>query len=143
MIMRKKTIAFRWLCQRTEYNEELRVTRRNKCQEQKRIYERTIKIEKNKSCKQYCNVTTLTNPWNEAYKLALGKTQNTLTLTTLKKSDGFITTNIRETIQYMLHTLIPEDDEKDNKHLKEIIRLINELHRNKDDRPFTQNEKKE
>ena len=40
---------------------------------EKARYEATIKREKILSWKEYCNLTSSSNPWNEVYKLAAGK----------------------------------------------------------------------
>jgi hypothetical protein len=85
--LRKMTNALRRKYQRTINSEELRENRKNQYFERKRKYQAAIRKEKINSWKQYCN-TSSNNPWDVVYKLASGKTRNTVALTTLKKPDG-------------------------------------------------------
>jgi hypothetical protein len=55
-----------------------------------------------------------TNPWNEVYKLAVGKRRNNTKLTTLRKPDGSLTVDIRETLQHLLEYFVPEDKYNDD-----------------------------
>jgi hypothetical protein len=68
--IRKRTNALRRRYQRTKNNEELRERRKNLYLNSKAQYAATIQREKIKSWKNYCNITTAANPWNEIYKLA-------------------------------------------------------------------------
>jgi hypothetical protein len=68
-IIRKRTNALRRRYQRTKNNEELRERRKDQYLDSKAHYAATIKREKIKSWKRYCNITTAANPWNEIYKL--------------------------------------------------------------------------
>jgi hypothetical protein len=86
-IMMKRTNALRIRYQRTVNNEELRENRKNLYAEAKTKYQSAIRKEKINSWKQYCT-TSPSNAWNEAYKLALGKTRNMATLTTLQNPGG-------------------------------------------------------
>jgi hypothetical protein len=81
--MRKRTNALRTY-QRTLNNEELRSTKKTV----HRDVPSSNKGGKTNSLKQHCTITTPNNPWNEVYRLAAGKTRETLTLTTLIKPDG-------------------------------------------------------
>jgi hypothetical protein len=73
-IMRKRTNALRRRYQRTRNNEEQREQRKTQYFEGKERYAATIKKQKKiNSWKEYCNMTTFANPWNEVYKLAAGK----------------------------------------------------------------------
>ena len=69
-IMRKRSNALRLRYQRARNNEELREQRKTKYLEAKARYEATIKKGKVSSWKQYCNMTSSTNPWKEIRKLA-------------------------------------------------------------------------
>jgi len=71
-ILRKRTNALRRRQQRTR-NNELRERRKLQYLEGKAQYATTFKREKLRSWKEYCNITTAANPWNEVYKLAAGK----------------------------------------------------------------------
>jgi hypothetical protein len=101
--------------QRTLNNEELKASRKNMHIKEKKMYQPAIKKVKTNSWKQHCTITTPNNPWNEVYKLAAGKTKETLTLTTIiQKQDGSSTTNIDKTLQTMMDLLIPEDSTQDD-----------------------------
>ena len=47
------------------------------------------------------------------YKTAANKTRSNHTMTTLKKTDWTITTNLEETMETMAEHLIPKDDATD------------------------------
>jgi hypothetical protein len=141
--MRKRTNALRKY-QRTLNNEEPRENRKNQYIEGKKKYQAAIRKEKINSWKQYCNVTSPSNPWNEAYKLASRKPRNTETLTTLQKPDGSKTTNIIETLKFMMEQFIPEDiTQDDTDHHVNIRRLADQPIGTTDDREFTQDEVKQ
>jgi len=72
-VLRKRTNALRRLYQRTRNNEELREKRKTKYFKCKTTYAATIKREKIRSWKEYCDVSTATNPWGAIYKIAVGK----------------------------------------------------------------------
>jgi hypothetical protein len=139
--MRKRTNALRRRFQRTLNIDELRENRKNQYIEGKRKYQAAIRKEKINSRKHYCNTTSPSNPWNEAYKLASGKTRNIRTLTTLEKPDGSKTANIKETMKFMIEQLIPEDSAQDDtEHHINIRRLTEQPIETTDDRGFTQDE---
>ena len=79
-ILRKRTNALRRRHQRTRNNDELRERRKLQYFEGKAQYAATIKREKLRSWKEYCNITTAANPWNEVYKLAAGKKKALFTI---------------------------------------------------------------
>jgi hypothetical protein len=85
---RKKLNALRRRYQRMKNNDELREQRKNRYYEEKTTYQATIKREKLKSWKEYCNLTQCANPWNAVYKLASNKTERSQMMTTLQKPDG-------------------------------------------------------
>jgi len=62
-VLRKRTNALRRLYQRTKNNEELRNRRKIQYLESKSTYAATIKREKCNSWKEFCNISTATNPW--------------------------------------------------------------------------------
>jgi hypothetical protein len=55
-------------------------------------------------------MTSATNPWNEIYRIAAGKRKHAPQITTLRKPDGTLTTDLQETLTYMLQHLTPEDN---------------------------------
>ena len=59
-------------------------------------------------------MTSSANQWNEVYKLAPWKRKNNTKLTTLRKPDGSLTADIRETLQHMLEYFVPEDKDNDD-----------------------------
>jgi ATP-dependent Lon protease len=135
--------ALRRLYQRTKNNEELRNHRKNAYYEERKEYATTIKKEKIKSWKEYCNLTSHTNPWNAIYKLAANKTRGSQMLTTLKKQDGTNTTNIEETAKMMAEHLIPKDDAKDDtEYHKQIRKQVKEPIQTEEDREYTKEEVK-
>jgi len=75
-IMRKRMNALRRRYQRARNNGDLREQRRSQYLEGTARYAATIKKEKITSWKEYCNMTSSINPWNEVYKLATGKRKN-------------------------------------------------------------------
>jgi hypothetical protein len=121
-IKRKRWNALRRRYQRTKNNEKLREYRKNIYCEEKTKYHATIKKEKLKSWKEYCNLTPGTNPWNAVYKLALNKTKRSQTLTTLQKPDGSLTHDLNETVKTMIEYLIPKDEQIDNTDYHKRIR---------------------
>ena len=85
-VMRKRTNALRRY-QRTRKHEGLKEQRKTVYLAEKTWYEATIKREKIRSWKEYCNLTSSSNPWNEVCKLAAGKNRNNTQITTLRKHD--------------------------------------------------------
>jgi len=59
-------------------------------------------------------MTSATNPWNEIYNLAAGRRKQTAPTTTSRQKDGKLTTNLHETLQYMIRKLTPEDNQDDD-----------------------------
>ena len=86
-MLKKRTNAQRRLFQRTRNNDDLREKRKAQYLEGKATYAATIKGEKIRSWKEYCNMTTAANPWNAIYNLAAGKRNTTTQITTLRKPD--------------------------------------------------------
>jgi hypothetical protein len=139
--LRKRTNALRRKYQRTLNDEELRENRRKQYFEGKKKYQAAIRNEKINSWKEYCNATSLNNPWNAVYKLASGKTRNTVALTTLEKPDGSKTANMIDTKQYIAEQLIPEDNPQDDTvYHKNIRRLTEQPINTFNDRDFSQDE---
>jgi aspartokinase len=96
--MRKKTNALRKLYQRTRNNEDLRESRKQKYFEAKKKYQFENRKGKFKPWKEYCNVTSSSNPWSQVYKLATGKVRSNTIMTALRKADGTETSSILETM---------------------------------------------
>jgi hypothetical protein len=82
---------------------ELREQQRALYLDIKAKYAATIKrIKKSASWKEFCNMTSATNPWNEIYRIEAGKRKHTTQITTLRKPDGTLTKDLQETLTYML-----------------------------------------
>jgi hypothetical protein len=142
-ILRKRTNALRRRYQRTKNNEQLRERRHTLYLDSKAQYAATIRREKIKSWKLYCNITTAANPWNEIYKLAADKRKRHTPFTTLRKPDGTLTSTLEETAKLMLEHFTPEDSRQDDTDLHKQIRLQSQrIVNNPDDRNFTQTEVK-
>jgi hypothetical protein len=90
--------------------------------ESKAQYAATIKREKIRSWKEYCNITTAANPWNEIYKLAAGKRRHHSLFASLRKPDGSLTTDMDETVTLMLEHFTPEDNALDDSEFHKQIR---------------------
>jgi len=69
-VMRKRVNALRRRYQRTKKNEELREQRKTIFRRESKVGNNNQKRKKNSSWKEYCNMTSSTNPWNDVYKLA-------------------------------------------------------------------------
>jgi len=52
-------------------------------------------------------MTSSINPWEEVYKSAAGKRNNYTQRTTLRKSEGSLTADIRENLKRMLEYFTP------------------------------------
>jgi len=72
-VMRKSINALRRIFQRTINKSDLTESRKTQYHEGKLQYQAAITREKFKSWKEYCNLTSATNPWNAVYKLASNK----------------------------------------------------------------------
>ena len=68
-------------------------------------------------------MTSSTNPWNEADKLAVGKRKNNTQITTLQKPDGSLTADLSETLEHMLEYFTPEDKEEDDTDNPKLARI--------------------
>jgi hypothetical protein len=86
-------------------------------------------------------MTSSTNPWNIVYKSAAGKINNSQIMSTLQKTNGLHTEDLRETIQCILEYLIPKDEEaEETDHHKRVTKLIVEPIDTEDDRDFSTEE---
>jgi hypothetical protein len=101
-------------------------------------YAATIKKEKIRSWKEYCNMTTSNNPWNEVYKLSAGKRNTSTQITTLRMPDGSMTADTKETQRLMLDHFTLEDKEYDDNVYHKHVRAQTQQQANTaDDREFT------
>ena len=66
-------------------------------------------------------MTSATNPWNEIYKIAAGRRKQTAPTTTLRQEDGELTTNLQETLQYIIQKLTPEDNQDTDNATHKVI----------------------
>jgi hypothetical protein len=125
-VMRKKIKAVRRQYQQTKHDSNLREGRKQQYLQEKRKYEAKLRKTKMHSWKQYCNVTTASNPWNAVYKLAIGNIKSCSSLSTLRKPDRTVTTDTADMTRFMIDSLTPEDEETDNERHKLIRAQIKE-----------------
>jgi hypothetical protein len=59
-------------------------------------------------------MTSAINPWNEVYRIAVRRRKQAATTTTLRQTDGTLTTNLHGTLLHMLKNLTPEDNQADD-----------------------------
>jgi hypothetical protein len=121
-VMRKRMNAVRRRSQRTRNNGDLREQNRLQYLEGKARYAATIKKEKITLWKEYCKMTSSTNPWNEVYKLAAGKRKNNTQITTLRKPNEILTADIREILKHILDYFTPKDKETDDTDYHKLVR---------------------
>jgi hypothetical protein len=106
--------------QKDKINNNLRDQRKTEYYAEKAQNQAKIKNAKIQSWRQYCNITSSTNPWNIVYKSAARKINNSQIMSTLQKNNGLHTEDLRETNQCILEYLIPKDEEaEENDHHKE------------------------
>ena len=117
-IMWKRINALRRLYQRTRNDDKLRESRKHKYLEEKKKYQYGIRKEKLNSWNEYCNVAASLTPWSQMYKLATGKVRTNCIMTTLRKTEGTVTSSILNTMNTMLDHLITDDGEEKNQHHK-------------------------
>jgi hypothetical protein len=110
--MRKKVNAIIRRYQRTKHDSNLREARKQQYLQEKRRYEATLRKTKTHSRKQYCNVTTASNPWNAVYKVATGNIKRCSSLSTLRKPDENVTADMADTMSFMMDSFTPEDDKE-------------------------------
>jgi len=80
------------------------------------------------------------NPWSHAYKQEKGKVRTNSIMTTLRKHDGSVKSNILDTLNTMLYHLITDDLEEENEHHKNRRKMTEELIYTKNDAEFTKGE---
>jgi hypothetical protein len=71
------------------------------------------------------------------YKLATGKIKSCSPLSTLRKPDGTVTTDMAETLHFMMDSFTPEDDEETDNEYHKLIRAQIKTSITIDDKPFT------
>jgi len=140
-IAMKRVNAFKRKYQRTKNNNNLRNQRQMEYYAEKVQYQTKLKNAKIQSWKQHCNKTSSTNPWNIVHISAAEKISNRQTMSTLQKTNGSHTEDLREKIQCTSEHLIPKDkEEEETEHHKRIRTLMEEPMEKKDDRDFTTEE---
>jgi len=83
-------------------------------------------------------VSTATNPWGAIYKLAAVKKNTNTQITTLRKPDGTLTADTKETLSLMMDTFAPKNNRRDdNDYHKEVIAQAQQPANTADDREFT------
>jgi len=134
---RKELNAERRRYQRTK-NNELREQRKGQYLASKAEYAAAIRREKIKSWREFCNLTSVTNPWNAKYKIAAGKTKRTTHITTLRLQDGSLTTNLQDTLLHIIQKFAPDDNKEDDTDTQSQIRTLTQKPLDtEDDEQFT------
>jgi len=106
-------------------------------------YAATIRKERLSFWNEYCTMTSTTNARNEIYKIAAGRRKQTAPTTTLRQKDGELTTNLHETLQYMIQKFTPEDNQDtDNATHKELRAATQETIDTTDDKVLSVQEVK-
>jgi hypothetical protein len=95
-------------------NKVLRDQRKEQYLASKAEYVATIMKERSTSWKEFCTMTSTTNPWNGIYRVAAGRGEQPAPVTTLRQQDGTLTTNLHGTLLHMLRNFTPEDNEADD-----------------------------
>jgi hypothetical protein len=103
---------------------EVREQRKEQYLAAKAEYTAATRRKKSKSWKEFCNLTSVTNPWNAVYKMAVGKTNNTTQITTMKLQDGSLTKNIQDTLLHMIQKFAPEDNQEEDTQTHSQIRMM-------------------
>jgi hypothetical protein len=142
-IQRKEVNVKRRRYQRTKDNSGLRGQRKDLYLSSKAEYAAAIRQEKSKSWKEFCSLTSATNPWSAIYKRAAGKMHRAANITTLRQHDGSHTTHLQNTLRIMVHKFAPDDNPEDD---EEIYRQTKAMTREpidtEDDVEFTTQEVK-
>jgi len=76
------------------------------------------------------------NHCSAVYRLASGKKRTKTLITTLRKLDGLLTSETKETLRLMLEYFTPEDNDLDNNHHKRIRELTDKQPNTPDDHEF-------
>jgi hypothetical protein len=72
------------------------------------------------------------------YKLATGKIKSCSPLSTLRKPDGTVTTDMAETLRFMIDSFTPDDDEETDNEYHKLIRAQTKTPiTTEDNKPFT------
>jgi len=78
---------------------------------------------------------------DKVYRLAAGKRTNTTQMTTLRKADGSLTAELKETLKHMFEQFAPEDNHNDVSDTHKQARfLFGETVDTEDDKDFTEGE---
>jgi hypothetical protein len=86
-------------------------------------------------------MTSIPNPWSGIYRILAGRDKRTAPQTTPKQKDGTLTTNHQETIQHILQSLTPENNQEDDTEMHKNTRaLAQEDIDTEDDMEFTVHE---
>jgi hypothetical protein len=83
-ILRKRVNALRRKYQRTSGNNDPREQRKAQYLAIKAEYAATIRRERSTSWKEFCNMASETNPWNEIYRIETGRRKQAAQITTLR-----------------------------------------------------------
>ena len=111
----------------------------------KKIFEEALKETKIEHWEKFVNNHLTLNPWGAPYKLMMDKIKSPTVLSTLKKENGTYTKNWKESVEYLLKQLLPDDSNEDEVEYHRRLRHDMELKHTTSTKsePFTEEEVKE
>jgi len=137
-ILKKRVNAQRCRYQWTRGNNDLRDQRKTQYLAIKAENAATIRKERSTSWKEFCNVTSTTNAWNEIYRTVMGRKKQAVQITMLRKQDGTLTNNLHETLTHMLKYFTPEDNHNNDTEYHKQLRAQTQVSIDRaDDKEFT------
>ena len=89
----------------------------------KNEYENELEKSRKMCWENYIQNNLNLDPWGSPYKLVNRKIRSPTTLSTVKKTDGTLTTNWQETVNAIMETLIPADNPREDMEEHKINRI--------------------
>lgn len=87
----------------------------------KHLFQQELYNTKIKCWEIFLKEQTTLGPWGTPFKIATNKIRRPTTLSTVKKTNGETTTSWRESVQVLMDTLLPDDNEQeDDRHHKDL-----------------------
>jgi hypothetical protein len=138
--LRKKALALRRKFQRTKTDANLRQERRQLYLECNRLYQAKLREAKLKSWKDFCSSTDSSNSWNTVYRYAAGKLRSKPTSSTLKVCNNTYTTDMQNTVNWLMDHFVSADEYSDGSHHKRARQQATEPLHTTDDVAFSKEE---
>lgn len=92
----------KWMRTRDEQDRNMFIVARNR-------YRTATRAAKRAAWLKQIEKAELEDPWGKVYKIVRGKLSPPLMLTTLRKDDGTYTSDERETLEFFLERMLPDD----------------------------------